>query len=106
MDRIQPQRSPEPPSEAAEDLIYISMCSGGVMIKIRGDERPRLVSCSRTTYYLRRCNLGRCLDRTGNLVEKLNAQRDARLTRGRRVPLLTRATLILGLSLLAADTYA
>ena len=41
--RIQPRRSPAPQSAAAEDIIYISMCSGGVMIKISAAEQPQFI---------------------------------------------------------------
>ena len=38
---IQPR--PAHQSAAAEDLIYISMCSGGTMIKISAAERPQFI---------------------------------------------------------------
>ena len=42
--RIGPQPSPAHRSvAAAEDVIYISMCSGGVMIKISADEWPQFI---------------------------------------------------------------
>lgn len=44
MDRhIEPRRSPARQSGAAEDIVYVSICSGGPMIKISAAERPRLV---------------------------------------------------------------
>jgi hypothetical protein len=43
MDRIQHQRSPAHQSAAAEDTIYISMCSGGAIIKIGAAERPKYI---------------------------------------------------------------
>jgi hypothetical protein len=41
-----PEKNPDPParqSAAAEDIIYISICSGGAMIKISAAERPKFV---------------------------------------------------------------
>ena len=41
--RIQARRSPACQNAAAEDLIYISVCSGGAMIKISAAERPQFI---------------------------------------------------------------
>jgi hypothetical protein len=40
---IQPRRSPAHYGAAADDIIYISMCSGGVMVKISAAEQPQFV---------------------------------------------------------------
>ena len=42
-ERIQPRRSPAHQSAAAEDVIYISTCSGGAMVKISADEWPQFI---------------------------------------------------------------
>jgi hypothetical protein len=41
--RIEPQRSLARQSVAAEDIIYISMCSGGAVVSISATERPKFV---------------------------------------------------------------
>ena len=41
--RIQPWRSPAHRSAAADDIIYISMCSGGAIIKISAAKRPQFI---------------------------------------------------------------
>ena len=41
-----PEENPGPParqSAAAEDVIYVSICSGGAMIKISAAERPQFI---------------------------------------------------------------
>jgi hypothetical protein len=42
-----PEKNPAPPARQStvcgEDLIYISMCSGGAIIKISAAERPNFV---------------------------------------------------------------
>jgi hypothetical protein len=45
-----PEKNPGPPARQSavceEDLIYISICSGGVIIKISAADRPTLFSDS------------------------------------------------------------
>ena len=45
--RASPEKNPGPPTRQSavcgEDIIYISMCSGGVIIKISAAERPNFV---------------------------------------------------------------
>jgi hypothetical protein len=41
--RIDPQRSPARQNAAAEDIIYISMCSGGAAVSIGAIEQPKFV---------------------------------------------------------------
>jgi hypothetical protein len=42
-----PKKNPSPPvrqsAACGEDIIYISMCSGGVIIKISAADRPKFV---------------------------------------------------------------
>jgi hypothetical protein len=44
---VAPEKNPAPPARRSkvcgEDLIYISMCSGGAIIKISAAERPNFV---------------------------------------------------------------
>jgi hypothetical protein len=41
--RIQPRGSPARYGAVADDTIYISMCSGGVMVKISAAEQPQFI---------------------------------------------------------------
>jgi hypothetical protein len=45
--RAAPEKNPGPPTRQSavcgEDVIYVSMCSGGVIIKISAADRPKFV---------------------------------------------------------------
>src|SRR5262249_59840233 len=66
-----PEQNPRPSARQSavcgEDLIYISICSGGVIIKMSAAERPNFVF--RTTHYPWRCNLRCNFGRTDPLVK-------------------------------------
>jgi hypothetical protein len=65
-----PEKNPAPPARQSTvcgaDLIYISICSGGTIIKIRAAERANF----RTTHYRRR-NVRFNFGRTDTLVDRL-----------------------------------
>jgi len=75
-----PEQNPRPSARQSavcgEDLIYISICSGGVIIKMSAAERPNFVF--RTTHYPWRCNLRCNFGRTDPLVKGSGGSRRRR----------------------------
>jgi hypothetical protein len=74
---VAPKNNPSPPARQSaackEDVIYISICPGGAIIKISAVDRSKFVLG--TTHYPRR-NLGCHFGRTDTLAGKLKHHRD------------------------------
>jgi hypothetical protein len=76
-----PRASARQSAICGEDLIYISICSGGAIIKMSAAERPNFVLGQLTNPW--RCNLRCNFGRTDPLARKLKGSGGSRRRCGR-----------------------